>query len=239
MTCPARTSRAASAPTARAAASTTSTVPPARRARSGAPPPPEDGLTASAPTLIFDHPERFDRRLRRRAAVSRAIDLVSRRRTRRRPSRPPARDFLVRASQLPANQLESNLFFASVALGEIVHRRTRGKHPWGNVGVTYALAAAHGRRARGARRRASIASDFRRRGRSLPAALLRAARAHAREGDRRCTRSTTASSSPSTRRKYGQAFEAAGRDRASSSSSSPRRASTARTSAAFTPALER
>ena len=44
----------------------------------------------------------------------------------------------VRASQLPDDQLDSDLFFASVGLAEIVHRRTNGQHPWGNVGVEYA-----------------------------------------------------------------------------------------------------
>jgi hypothetical protein len=30
------------------------------------------------------------------------------------------------------------MFFASIGMAEIVHRRTGGKHPWGNTGVTYA-----------------------------------------------------------------------------------------------------
>ena len=54
------------------------------------------------------------------------------------PAQAERKDFLVRASQLPANQIADDLFFASVGLAEIVHRRTRGKHPWGNVGVSYA-----------------------------------------------------------------------------------------------------
>src|SRR5262249_30294189 len=44
-------------------------------------------------------------------------------------------------TQLPADQVVNDLFFASFGLGEIVHHRTGGKHPWGNVGVTYASPA--------------------------------------------------------------------------------------------------
>ena len=51
------------------------------------------------------------------------------------------KDFLVRASQLPADQIASDLFFASFGLAEVVHRRTRGKHPWGNMDVSYASPA--------------------------------------------------------------------------------------------------
>ena len=101
--------------------------------------PPEDGLTAECTALIFDHPERFGDIGGGGSLVGRAIasclggDTPT-------PEQAARRDFLVRASQLPANQLEGDLFFATVALGEIVHRRTNGKHPWGNVGVVYASA---------------------------------------------------------------------------------------------------
>jgi hypothetical protein len=99
--------------------------------------PPEDGLTAECTALIFDHPERFADVFGGGPLVARSIAACLGGDT---PTSDQAarRDLLVRASQIPANQLESDLFFASVALGEIVHRRTNGKHPWGNVGVVYA-----------------------------------------------------------------------------------------------------
>src|SRR2546425_12165825 len=30
------------------------------------------------------------------------------------------------------------MFFASIGMAEVVHRRTHGHHPWGNIGVDYA-----------------------------------------------------------------------------------------------------
>src|SRR6185369_15640683 len=86
---------------------------------------------------VFDHPARFADVFGGGPLVARAIasclggDTPT-------PEHAARRDFLVRASQIPADQLESDLFFATVALGEIVHRRTNGKRPWGNVGVVYA-----------------------------------------------------------------------------------------------------
>jgi hypothetical protein len=102
-----------------------------------APFPPEDGLTAECTALIFDHPERFSELFGGGPLVARSIAACLGGETPT-PDQAARRDLLTRASQIPANQLESDLFFASVALGEIVHRRTHGKHPWGNLGVVYA-----------------------------------------------------------------------------------------------------
>jgi hypothetical protein len=98
---------------------------------------PEDGLTRECFELVQAHPERFDAFDGGGRFVQRSIEPCLGLAT---PSAEQAarRDFLVRASQLPANQLDTDLFFASVGLAEIVHRRTDGGHPWGNVGVTYA-----------------------------------------------------------------------------------------------------
>jgi hypothetical protein len=101
------------------------------------PPPPEDGLTHECLDFVLGHPERF-------ATVSGADPFVARAITpclggaAPTPEQAARRDFLVRASQLPADQLDGDLFFASVGLAEVVHRRTHGMHPWGNVGVGYA-----------------------------------------------------------------------------------------------------
>ncbi len=48
------------------------------------------------------------------------------------------RDLFVRATQIPADYIATDLFFASVGLAEVVHRRTNGKLPWGNEGLDYA-----------------------------------------------------------------------------------------------------
>jgi hypothetical protein len=101
------------------------------------PPPPEDGLTRECFEFLQARPERFDDITGGGPFVVRSITPCLGGATPS-PEQAARRDFLVRASQLPADQLDANLFFASVALAEIVHRRTRGQHPWGNVGVTYA-----------------------------------------------------------------------------------------------------
>jgi hypothetical protein len=101
------------------------------------PPLPEDGLTYECTEFVLGHPERFASLTEPDPLVGRAItacfgDTVPT------PEQAARRDFVVRASQLPDDQLDSSLYFASVGLAEIVHRRTGGKHPWSNVGVEYA-----------------------------------------------------------------------------------------------------
>jgi hypothetical protein len=101
------------------------------------PPPPEDGLTRECFELVQAHPGRFDDLTGGGPLVVRSVAPCLGGETPS-PEQAARRDFLVRASQLPADQLDSDLFFASVGLAEIVHRRTDGQHPWGNLGVTYA-----------------------------------------------------------------------------------------------------
>jgi pimeloyl-ACP methyl ester carboxylesterase len=101
------------------------------------PPAPEDGLTRECMDFLLDRPERFDDVFGGGAFVMRAIAPCFGGASPS-PEQAARRDFLVRASQLPEDQLDSDLFFASVGLAEIVHRRTKGRHPWGNMGVRYA-----------------------------------------------------------------------------------------------------
>jgi hypothetical protein len=101
------------------------------------PPAPEDGLTRECTELLLARPARFDDLSGGGPFVERAIGPCFGGTTPS-PEQAARRDFLVRASQLPEAQLESNLFFATVGLAEIVHRRTHGTHPWGNLGVSYA-----------------------------------------------------------------------------------------------------
>jgi hypothetical protein len=53
------------------------------------------------------------------------------------PAQQARRDLFLRGTQIPASFLGTDLFFASVALGEIRNRRTAGGVPWSNDGVTY------------------------------------------------------------------------------------------------------
>lgn len=104
------------------------------------PPAPEDGLTPECTDLLLTHPDYLQAGSNGGAFVARVTEpcLGGASPT---PEQAARRDFLVRASQLPNDQVVSDLFFASVGLGEIVHRRTHGQHPWSNVGVTYASPA--------------------------------------------------------------------------------------------------
>jgi hypothetical protein len=47
------------------------------------------------------------------------------------------RDLFLRGTRIPESFLFTDLFFASVALGEVRNRRTGGGIPWSNDGVTY------------------------------------------------------------------------------------------------------
>jgi len=100
-------------------------------------PAPEDGIGRACLDFLLADPARFDSVFGGSPFVARVVEpcLGGDAPT---PEQAARRDFLARAAQVPADELASNLFFASIGLGEIVHRRTGGKHPWGNVGVTYA-----------------------------------------------------------------------------------------------------
>jgi hypothetical protein len=107
------------------------------------PPAPEDGLTAECSAFLLDHPETFNEdptapggdfvaahaslclgSLSAGGAIS--------------PEQAANRDLFLRASQLRESFLGSDLFFASIGIAEIFHRRTGRRHAWGNVGVDYA-----------------------------------------------------------------------------------------------------
>ena len=53
------------------------------------------------------------------------------------PEQLARREFFVRASRIPESFILTDMFFATIGMGEVVHRRTGGKHPWANVGVDY------------------------------------------------------------------------------------------------------
>ncbi len=55
----------------------------------------------------------------------------------RTPEQAGRRDLFLRASQIPEDFIGTDMFFASIGMAEVVHRRNRGKHPWGNAGVEY------------------------------------------------------------------------------------------------------
>ena len=75
----------------------------------------------------------------------------TRRRRRRRSS--PRRDLFVRATQIPQSFILTDMFFGTIGMGEVFHRRTNGKHAVGQHRRRLRVAAADRRRARRAERR--------------------------------------------------------------------------------------
>src|SRR2546428_4715417 len=108
-----------------------------------APAAPEDGLTPECTTFLLDHPEVFNATppLPSGTFVTGPVtacfgDLD--------PSGAPSpeqaarKDLFLRATQVPASFVTTDMFFTTLGMAEVVHRRTHGRHPWGNVGVDYA-----------------------------------------------------------------------------------------------------
>src|SRR5439155_22757457 len=57
------------------------------------------------------------------------------------PEQSARRSLFVRASQIPESFVPTDMFFATIGMAEVFHRRTNEKHPWGNFGVKYASPA--------------------------------------------------------------------------------------------------
>lgn len=47
------------------------------------------------------------------------------------------KDLFLRATQIPEEFISTDMFFATIGIAEVVHRRTGGKHPWSNDGLEY------------------------------------------------------------------------------------------------------
>ncbi len=107
--------------------------------------PPEEGLSRECTEFLLDHPEKFSESP---DPSDLGGDFVTPRvtacfgdlsgATPATAEQLARRDFFIRASQLPESFVLTDMFFATIGMGEVVHRRTGGKHPWGNTGVHYA-----------------------------------------------------------------------------------------------------
>lgn len=107
------------------------------------PAPPEDGLTAECTDFLLDHPDTFSENPTSPGggfvdgpATVCFGDLSGR--TPPTPEQAARKDLFLRASRIPERFIATDLFFASIGMAEVVHRRTNGRHPWGNAGVDYA-----------------------------------------------------------------------------------------------------
>jgi len=100
------------------------------------PPDPADGLSRECTEFLLDHPDRFNENptspgggfVEGPVHACFGDDAAGQARLQR----------FVALTQIPASFVVTDMFFASIGMGEVVHRRTHGKHPWGNDGVTYA-----------------------------------------------------------------------------------------------------
>jgi pimeloyl-ACP methyl ester carboxylesterase len=107
------------------------------------PSPPEDGLSEECTSFLLSHPDRFSETPSSQGgafvdgpATACFGDLSGG--TPPSPEQQARRDLFVRASQIPESFVTTDLFFATVGMAEVVHRRTRGHHPWSNLDVDYA-----------------------------------------------------------------------------------------------------
>ena len=103
-------------------------------------PPVEQGLTRACTEFLLAHPEKVHEEPLGGDFVGRALracfgsDAST-------PEAAARKDLYRRATGLAPDFLNMDLFFASLAMGEVVHRRTGGRSPWGNVGVDYVAPA--------------------------------------------------------------------------------------------------
>jgi pimeloyl-ACP methyl ester carboxylesterase len=107
--------------------------------------PPEDGLSAECTEFLLTHPEKFSEAP---SPTDLGGDFVSppvtacfgdlSGATPSTPEQLARRDFFVRASRIPESFILTDMFFGTIGMAELFHRRTGDKHPWSNTGVVYA-----------------------------------------------------------------------------------------------------
>jgi pimeloyl-ACP methyl ester carboxylesterase len=107
------------------------------------PAPPEDGLGPECTEFLLANPDRFSESPTVVGGdfVSPPVTACFGDLTGAVPSTPEQlarRDFFVRATQLPEGFILTDMFFASIGMAEVVHRRTAGGRPWSNRDVVYA-----------------------------------------------------------------------------------------------------
>src|SRR5262249_47611683 len=105
--------------------------------------PAEDGLTRECTEFLLTHPEKFAV-----SPTSPGGDFITppvtacfgdvTDATPSSPEQLARRDLFLRAGFIPQSFIVTDMFFATIGLGEVVHRRTHERHGWGNVGVQFA-----------------------------------------------------------------------------------------------------
>jgi pimeloyl-ACP methyl ester carboxylesterase len=107
------------------------------------PPAIEDGLSRQCTKFLLAHPDRFSENPTSpgggfvdRAATACFGPLSGAQAPS--PEQAARKDLFLRASRIPESFISTDLFFASIGMAEVVHVRSKGKHPWGNEGIVYA-----------------------------------------------------------------------------------------------------
>jgi pimeloyl-ACP methyl ester carboxylesterase len=99
-------------------------------------PPPENGLTRECTDFLLGSPDHVVEQPKLNDFVARAVGACFGGAS---PSAEEAarEDLILRGSGVPVTFLATDLFFASVGLGELFYRRVGEHTPWSNMGVTY------------------------------------------------------------------------------------------------------
>ena len=108
---------------------------------------PRVSLSPECTDFLLDHPERFAEQPETTEPAAIEGDFVLRSvtpcfgllgdRTQASTEQLARRDLFLRASQIPEDFLGTDMFFSSLAMAEVFHKRTRGHAPWSNIGVEY------------------------------------------------------------------------------------------------------
>ena len=112
----------------------------------GGPEPPapiEDGLSRECTDFLLDHPDKFSENPTSPGGAFVGPPVTAcfgdlRPGGPASPEQSARRSLFVRASQISESFITTDMFFATIGMAEVVHRRTGGRHPWGNIGVVYA-----------------------------------------------------------------------------------------------------
>ena len=102
-------------------------------------PHPADGLTPTCASFLLDRPGHANEQPKFDDFVARSLTACFGENTPApTPEQAARKDLFLRITRVPESFVATDMFFASVGLAEVFHRRTHRRHPWGNAGVDYA-----------------------------------------------------------------------------------------------------
>jgi hypothetical protein len=102
------------------------------------PPRPADGLTRACADFLLGSPQHVNEQPRFDDFVGRSLAACFGTGGTPTAEQAARQDLFMRVTRLPESYIATDMFFASVGIAEVFHRRTHRRHPWGNAGVRYA-----------------------------------------------------------------------------------------------------